>query len=147
MSPPAGPPLRRSAQPGEGDRDDRLVCAVLAAQVVALRDCMHANSAVEALWQACDGLADAPATEAMPGLAQVRSGLEDLAFSQAQLADCLTQMADCVVTALDMLARSDARLPAGELLALYVTEAQRRVHEAAVGRFVAAERKKEAVLF
>jgi hypothetical protein len=51
-------------------------------------------------------------------------------------------MADCVVTALHVLASSDApagaRLPLSELLALYVTEAQRRVHQEATGQFAEA---------
>jgi hypothetical protein len=134
------------SQPDGLPADDRLVCAVLAAQVAAMRDRMHTASAVDALWRASDGLAvpALPSGDAMLVIAQVRRGLEDLAFSQAQVSDCLTQMADCVVTALQILARSDAppgaRLPPGDLLALYVTEDQRLVHEAAAGRFADAER-------
>jgi hypothetical protein len=142
MSPPAS-----LARPPPAD--DRLICMVLAAQVAALRDRMHAHSPVDSLWQGSDAVSRlAAASRAAPpellaGLRALGSGLEELAFGQAQLADCLGQMADCVVRALLILARSDApagaRLPLNDLLTLYVTEEQRRVHVEVAGRFAVAE--------
>jgi hypothetical protein len=141
MSQPAEPSQPATAHQGG---EQRLVCAVLAAQVAALRDGMHTHSAVEALWQASDALSQlagrAP-PDCLAALEQVRGRLEDLAFGQVQSADCLSQRAECVVTALRILASAGARLPPGKLLALYVTEDQRRVHEDAAGRFAAGDCK------
>jgi hypothetical protein len=140
--------------------EERLVCAVLAAQAAALRDRIESGSTVEMLWNASDvvgGLVklireQASALPLDPVLAAqcettlsmvlgVSDTLNDLAFAQAQRVDFDRQMADCVVTALERLALADAprgaRLPIDELAALYVSEEQRRVHGEVASRFVA----------
>jgi hypothetical protein len=135
-------------EPGE-----RLVCAVLAAQVEALRDRIHATSVVEFLWHASDTLARlaglvteqsrrattpdadlaAACATAVANVAQMNDTLENLAFVQAQGQDYASQMADCVVTALQRIAAPNAkpetRLSPNDLVALYVCEDQHRVHE------------------
>ena len=65
--------------------------------------------------------------------------LESLAFTQAQRNDFTCQTVDCVVTALERLAVADvpvgARLSPDDLAALYVSEDQRQVHDAATRQF------------
>jgi len=60
-------------------------------------------------------------------------------FEQAQRNDFIAQTIDCVVTALGRLAAADVRespaLSPHDLAALYVSEDQRRVHQAVVRRF------------
>jgi hypothetical protein len=150
---PASPRL-----PAEGE--ERLACAVLAAQAAALRDRIESGSTVEMLWNASDvvgGLVklvrEQASTVALdPALAAqyettlsmvlgVSDTLDDLAFVQAQRVDFARQMADCVVHALERLALADAppgaRLLVDELEALYVSEEQRRVHGDVASRFLA----------
>jgi hypothetical protein len=134
---------------------ERQVCAILAAQVAALRDQPEAGASVELLWQTSDVLsrlsnlvnellqrpgADAGLAEqcaaALAAEAELRRTLDGLAFQQAQRQDLARQVADCVVTALHRLAAVDepitARFGPRQLSALYVSEHQREVHEAVV---------------
>jgi hypothetical protein len=145
------------------DTEDRLVCAVLAAQVAALRDHIEGHAAVEMLWHATDVLsllsglvgdlvgnasgahtaADvaidpalaARCASAVAAQAEVSRSLEDLAMFQAQHHDLARQMAECVVSGLQSLAAEDGRLSARELAALYVCEDQRRIHETVARQF------------
>jgi hypothetical protein len=137
------------------DTEDRLVCAVLAAQVAGLRDHIEGHAAVELLWHATDVLsllsglvgelvAGHPAPD--PALAarcatavaaqmEVGRSLEALAMAQSQHDDIARQMAECVVSGLQSLAAEDGRLSARDLAALYVGEDQRRIHERVVRQF------------
>ena len=137
------------------DTEDRLVCAVLGAQVAALRDHIEGNAAVEMLWHATDVLARLsamvnelvaghPAPDAalaarcatvVAGQVEVSRSLEDLALFQAQHHDLARQMAECVVAGLQSLAAENGRLSARDLSALYVCEDQRRIHESVVRQF------------
>jgi hypothetical protein len=141
------------------EASEHLVCAVLAAQVAALRDRIDTGATVELLWQTSDmlsrlsGLVAELAQRCPPsddGLneqcdaavvaeAQINRSLESLAFLQAQRNDFTCQTVDCVVSALERLADTSApvgsRLSAGDLVALYVSEDQREVHDAAARQF------------
>jgi hypothetical protein len=131
---------------------ERLVCAVLAAQVAALRDRIGSGVAVDLLWRTTDLLsqlsglvaellrrhpADAVLGEqcatAIAAEVEVGASLEAFAFLQSQRDDFARQMADCVVTALERLAAVDGpasdRLSPHDLAALYVSDDQRDVHE------------------
>ena len=151
------------------DAEDRLVCAVLAAQVAALRDHIEGNSAVEMLWHATDVLSllsglvselvgnatggDAARDPRLdPGLVgrcatavaaqvEVSRSVETLALFQAQHHDLGRQMADCVVTGLQSLAAEAGGLSARDLSALYVCEDQRRIHDSVARQFRAAGRR------
>lgn len=152
-----------------GDEDsERLIHAVLAAQVAALRDRIELNTTVELLWETSDVLAQLagliaeqpqqgvrdPALEsqcavAVANVATISGKLEELAFLQSQHQDFARQVADCVVTALERLAGADAaagdRLRPGDLRALYVCEEQRVVHDAVARQFPAASIDRTAV--
>jgi hypothetical protein len=141
------------------DAEDRLVCAVLAAQVVALRDHIEGNTGIELLWHATDVLSllsglvgelvgnaalghlaldpavAARCTAAVAAHAEVGGSLESMAMFQAQHHDLARQMADCVVSGLQSLAAEDGGLSARELSALYVSEDQRRIHERVARQF------------
>jgi len=144
------------------DTEDRLVCAVLAAQVAALRDHIEGNSAVEMLWHATDvlsllsGLVDelvgnnatlgdpalvARCATALAAQAEVGRSVETLALGQSQHQDLARQMADCVVVGLQSLAAEDGGLSARDLSALYVCEDQRRIHDSVARQFRAAGRR------
>ncbi|UZE49012.1 hypothetical protein [Rhodopseudomonas sp. P2A-2r] len=138
---------------------DKLVCAVLAAQVSELRGRIDIGATVELLWQTSDVLSllsglvlefskrcsdsDSNLYEeckaAIAAEAKINRSLESLAFAQAQRNDFTCQTVDCVVTALERMAvvdmSSDARLSLNDLAALYVSEEQREVHNNAVRQF------------
>ena len=143
----------------EGKEDnERLVCAILAEQVSTLRDRMDASAAFDLLWRTtallswlsgllsdvsrhstnANPVLERERTEAIAEIAEIRRGLDELAFSQAQRQDFARQIADCVVTALERMAV--AEMPAGtsfssnDLAALYVSEDQRKLHEAVIQR-------------
>ena len=141
------------------DANENLVCAVLAAQVAELRDRIDSGATVELLWRTSDVLAqlsglvqklakrcsdsDSELNEqcstAVAAQAEISRSLESLAFEQAQRNDFTCQTVDCVVTALERLAVTDVppgnRLSPDELAALYVSDQQRQVHDAATRQF------------
>jgi hypothetical protein len=147
------------------EASEHLVCAVLAAQVAELRGRIDSGATVELLWQTSDvlsrlsnlvlefakrcGASDPNLNEecnaAVAAEAEISRSVESLAFTQAQRNDFTCQTVDCVVTALERLAVTDvsagARLSPNDLAALYVSEEQRQVHDAATRQFaIAAER-------
>jgi len=147
------------------EASDHLVCAVLAAQVAELRGRIDTSATVELLWQTSDLLSrlsslvleftkrcsdsdpslNEKCNAAMAAEVEINRSLESLAFAQAQRNDFTCQTVDCVVTALERLAVTDAavgcRLSPSDLVALYVSEEQRQVHEAATRQFsIAASR-------
>jgi hypothetical protein len=142
------------------EASERLVCAVLAAQVAVIRDRVDTGDGIDLLWRTGDVLArlshlvielgrrcPAPDPElneqcaaAVAAEAEVSSALDALAFLQSQRHDLARQLADCVVTALARLAIEDTspagmRLSPEDLEALYVCDAQRETHEAVTQRF------------
>jgi len=141
------------------ESSERLVCAVLAAQTAALRDCMDTSTTIELLFRTTDVLSqlsglvrelskrhpaldpglDEQCVAAVAAEADITRLLSDLTFLQAQRHDVTRQMADCVVTALERLSAADApagaRLSPHELAELYVCEDQREVHDAVTRRF------------
>ena len=141
--------------PDASENSDRLVCAVLAAQVAALRDRMADLSAVELIWQTTDLLTRLSAllleatqhglsallTERCVAAVQAEEAmgrsLAAVALDQSQRQDYACQMADCVTTALQRLSATAApaggRLSIEDLAALYVSEDQRSVHRAVTG--------------
>jgi len=140
------------------EANERLVCAILAEQVSTLRDRMDASSAFDLLWRTSALLSwlsgllgdlarqathtnpvqERERTEAIAEIAEIRRALDELAFLQAQRQDFAKQIADCVVEALERMAV--AEMPAGtsfsssDLAALYVSDDQRKLHEAVVNR-------------
>ncbi len=138
---------------------ERLVCAVLAAQVVAIRDHVQVQQTPELLWRIADALsqlssvvdelatrhrgADPALNErraaAVAASTDVSQSLDALAFEQAQRHDLIRQKADCVVTAMQRLAVTEApqggRLSLRELAAMYVSDEQRDVHRTVVQQF------------
>jgi hypothetical protein len=141
------------------DTGERLVCAVLAAQVEAIRDRVDTGATVDLLWRTADlltrlsglvvelsrrypvpdpGLADRCAP-AVTQENELRRSLDAVAFLHAQDQDLARQMADCVVIALKRLASHGApfavRLSAGDLAALYVCDDQREVHDVVTRQF------------
>jgi hypothetical protein len=147
--------MREPAAPAGADVGQRLLCAVLAAQVAALRERIDGGATVELLWRAGDVLAllaglpreqaphgnatdpgfDSRRAAALGAEAELRRSLDALAFEQAQRHDLARQMADGVVTALQRLASRGSgsdRLSPADLLDIYVSDDQRRVHEVAI---------------
>jgi hypothetical protein len=147
------------------ETSEHLVCAVLAAQVAELRGRIDSGATVELLWQTSDVLSrlsnlvlefakrcsgsdpnlNEECNAAVAAEAEITRSLESLAFAQAQRNDFTCQTVDCVVTALERLAATDvpagARLSPNDLAALYVSEDQHQVHDAATRQFaIAAER-------
>jgi len=140
------------------EASEHLVCAVLAAQVAELRDRIDGGATVELLWRTSEVLMQlsdlvrelatrchdselqAQCTTVVAAEAEVSRSIESLAFEQAQRNDFTCQTVDCVVTALERLAVTDGpvgnRISPDELAALYVSEEQRKVHDAATRRFV-----------
>jgi len=136
--------------------NDNIVCAVLAAQVAELRNRIDSCATVELLWRTSDVLSqlsglvlelakrghDSGLNEqcvaAVAAEGEISRLLENQAFEQAQRNDFICQTVDCVVTALERLAVTDAtgsnRLSADDLAALYVSEEQRKVHDAVIRR-------------
>jgi|GEM_PF-1711746 hypothetical protein len=141
------------------DSSERLVCAVLAAQVSALGERIDTGVSAELLWRTTDALTllsglvvellrcrSAPVPElseqctaAVAAGVEIRQSLDTLAFMQAQKQDFARQMVDCIVTAMERLAPGDAgvgaRLSPHDLASLYVSEDQRTIHDAVVRRF------------
>lgn len=138
--------------------DDHLVCAVLSAQVAALRDRIDSGATVELLWRTTDLLSElsglvlevardnhekpqleARCATAVAAKIEVGQLLDGLAFVHAQNQDFARQIADCVVKALDRLAVSGgpagARMSVYDLAALYVSDDQRKVHESVLRQF------------
>jgi hypothetical protein len=142
---------------------EHLVCAVLAAQVAELRGRIDTGTTVELLWQTSDVLSrlsglvlefakrcgesdpnlNQECNAAIAAEAEISRSLESLAFEQAQRNDFTCQTVDCVVTALERLAVADVpvgkRLSPSDLAALYVSEDQRKVHDAVTRQFIIAE--------
>ncbi len=141
------------------EENERLVCAVLAAQVAAIRDHVEADATVDLLWRIADNLArlsslvhelakrhpvpdpglDQQCAAAVAAETEVSQTLDALAFQQAQRHDLARQKADCVVTALERLATINAspgsRLSPHDLAAMYISDEQHDVHDAVVSRF------------
>jgi len=140
------------------EANENLVCAILAEQVATLRDRMDASATFDLLWRttallswlsgllsdisahstSANPVLERERTEAIAEVAEIRRSLDELAFFQAQRQDFARQIADCVVTALERMAV--AEMPAGthfssnDLAALYVSEDQRRLHDAVIER-------------
>ncbi len=140
------------------EANERIVCAILAEQVAALRERMDATAAFDLLWRTsallswlsgllsdasahashANPVLDRERSEAITEIAEIRRALDDLAFLQAQRQDFAKQIADCVVTALERMAV--AEMPAGtsfsskDLAALYVSDEQRKLHEGVLHR-------------
>ena len=138
---------------------ERLICAILAAQMTALRDRMDSGVPEKLLWGTVDAIGllstlvkelaartaasdtelTARCEAALSTASEISRSLEDQAFHQAQTHDLTCQIASSVTTALSRL--SDAQGSPGpgftqsDLTALYVTEDQRRVHETTVEAF------------
>lgn len=138
------------------DTNPNLLCAVLAAQVAALRDRLDIAAPVDLMWRTTDVLSqlsalirdllqrnpvpelDQHCTAAIAVSGGISLALDDMAFQQAQSQDLSRQMADCVVTALERLAAdtpAGTGLSLGELAELYVCEDQLKVHNAVTRRF------------
>ncbi len=140
------------------DADERLVCAILAEQVSTLRDRIDAGASFDLLWRttallsslsgslnelSCNSRDANPVlvrerAEAIAEIAEIRRGLDELAFTQAQKQDFAKQLADCVVTALERMASTErpaeAAFSSDDLFGLYVSDDQRRLHERVVRR-------------
>lgn len=147
------------------EANERIVCAILAEQVAALRERMDASSAFDLLWRTSALLSwlsgllgnvsahgasysthtnpvlERERAEAITEIAEIKRALDDLAFLQAQRQDFAKQIADCVVTALERMAV--AEMPPGtsfssaDLAALYVSADQRKLHEDVLRRLSA----------
>jgi hypothetical protein len=139
--------------------NERLVCAILAEQVAALRDRMDTSTTFDLLWRTTALLSwlsgllsdvsrhagehmtpvlERERAEALTEVGEIRRALDELAFVHAQRHDFVHQIADCVVVALERMAI--AQMPAGthfssdDLAALYVSEDQRQLHNAVLRR-------------
>jgi hypothetical protein len=143
------------------ESSERLVCAILAAQVAELRDSIESVGVTDLLWRTtdilsqlsgllvgqancaagADGAFDAQCAAAVAAESEISRLLDSLAFTLAQRQDRDRQMAECIVTALERLAQVEvfagARISPDDLAALYVTEDQRSVHDAVTRRFPA----------
>jgi hypothetical protein len=149
-----------AAASASADASERLVCAVLAAQVAVIRDRFDNTEAFDILWQTADLLErlatlveelgrrcpepdanlDEQCASAITAQAEARAALDSLAFNQSQQRDIARQMADCVATALARLAADQTqaagrRLSPEDLAALYVCDMQREIHEIVASRF------------
>ena len=132
---------------------DRRVCAILAAQVAALRPRIDAGVEVELLWRIIDVLTTIsellgplasdqldPDTEtgnrSTAGIAaamELTVTLEAVALGQSQAHDLVSQMSVCVENALRQLAKpddSEPRISPASLAATYVCTEQHSVHAA-----------------
>jgi hypothetical protein len=147
------------------ESSERLVCAVLAAQVAVIRDRFYTEATVCLLWRTADILSrlsslvpvlldripvrdaalDEQCSAAVAAEAEIALAIDGLAFVQAQRDDFGRQMADCVVTALERLAAAGAapvaRISPGDLAELYICDDQRTVHESVIRRFNAIKSK------
>jgi hypothetical protein len=150
--------MQPTAEDGE-----RLVCAILGAQVAAIRDRVDTRVTVDLLWRTADVLTrlsglvaelarrnpvadpelEGQCAAAIAAEAEISRALDSMAFRQAQTQDAARQMADCVVVALERLAASnvadgatsEAKLSYRDLAALYVSDDQREVHDAVIRQF------------
>jgi hypothetical protein len=145
------------------DAGERLVCAVLAAQVEAIRDRVDTGATVDLLWRTADlltrlsglvvelsrrypipdpRLVDQCAA-AVRDESELSQSLDAMVFLHAQGQDIARQMADCVVMALERLAAGESthgaspavRLSPDDLAASYVCQDQREVHDAVTRQF------------
>ena len=130
---------------------DRRVCAILAAQVAALRNRIDAGVEVELLWRIIDTLstmseflAPLASEQLTPGAAmgkgpaaaiaaaiELTVTLEAVALRQSQAHDLVSQMAVCVENALHRLAMpndSEPRISLASLASTYVCNEQRSAH-------------------
>ncbi len=135
---------------------ERIVCAILAEQVAILRAKTDAMPAFDLLWRttallswlsglladvdhaqaAHNPVLERERAEALAEIAQIRHGLDELAFLQAQRHDFARQIAECVETALTRMA-GEAKFSSGDLAALYVSDDQRRLHDDVIRRLSA----------
>jgi hypothetical protein len=135
---------------------ERIVCAILAAQVASLGAKMDAMPAFDLLWRTTALLSwlsglltdmgqaqgvhnpvlERERAEATAEIAQIRHGLDELAFLQAQRHDFARQIAECVVAALNRMA-GDGKFSSGDLAALYVSADQRKLHDDVIRRLSA----------
>ncbi len=155
--------MGRLAAPMPPEASDRLICAVLAAQVAELHDRIEGDTTVELLWRATEvlsslsglvqdlgpqvGPSDPDMAErcavAVAAEAEISRLIGAQAFVQAQRQDFARQVADCVVTALSRMAADPtpgARFTAEDLAALYVCEEQRAAHKLVMDQFAAGSR-------
>ena len=130
---------------------DRQICAILAAQVAALRERVASGVDVELLWRTMDVLsvisellcAWGPAqtaqdvgtskaiAAAIAAADEVTLTLEAVALQQSQTHDLASQMAECVQNALQRLAMpmgNEPRMSAADLVSTYVCDEQRLIH-------------------
>jgi hypothetical protein len=143
---------------GSTEANERVVCAILAEQVAALRDRMDAANTFDLLWRTTallswlSGLLNDLSTqqpspnpvlereraEAVAEIVEIRRALDELAFFQAQRQDFAKQIADCVVTALERMAIAEmppgTSFSSGDLAELYVSKDQRELHDAVMRR-------------
>jgi hypothetical protein len=134
--------------------DDRLVLAILAAQVAAVRERIENSETIDLMWRTTDVLArlaglvpelarrnpgadmERQCTAAIGNMTDISKSLDDMAFVQAQRQDFTRQMADCVATALARLAApgsgETSRFSADDLSKLYVCAEQREIHETTI---------------
>jgi len=119
----------------------RVIFTILAEQLAALRERIAGPGMFERL-VSCAELVATLSSQLPPGgecaatAARLDSALDDLAFHHAQHQDLARQTADLVARALTMLAEGAAvparTLTLSALSALYVSDDQRRLHDAVV---------------
>jgi len=139
------------------EANERVVCTILAAQLVGLRDRIDTGSGVDVLWQTADVLTELSVVvlellrrcpgaspelkercaAVVKGAAEIGRKIDGMACLGAQRHDLDRQMADCVVTALKGLAAGPGpmgtRVSPADLAALYVSDDQRKIHESVTG--------------
>jgi hypothetical protein len=138
-------------------KDDRLVFAILAEQVSAMRERMDASTTFDLLWRTSTLLSwlsgllgelarnnhnpvlEKERSEAVAEIAGIRRSLDELFFFQAQRSDFARQVADCVVIALGRVASEKAPLKTHfsthDLEGLYVSSEQRDIHNAVIKKY------------
>jgi hypothetical protein len=136
--------------------DDRVVFAILAEQVSAMRERMDASTTFDLLWRTSTLLSwlsgllgelsrsnsnpvlEKERIEAVAEIGQIRKSLDELFFFQAQRSDFARQVADCVVIALGRIAAEtgplNMRFSSHELENLYVSSEQRDIHHTVLGK-------------
>jgi xanthine/CO dehydrogenase XdhC/CoxF family maturation factor len=119
--------------------DSRLIHAILAAQIAALRERIASPEVTERLMGCTEVVAllawqVSPDSAAATTAAALETALDELVFYHAQHQDLARQTADLVAHALNILATAGADQPPAlslsGLSALYVSEDQRQLHEA-----------------
>jgi len=138
--------------------DDRVVFAILAEQVSAMRERMDASTTFDLLWRTSTLLSwlsgllgelsrsnsnpvlEKERIEAVAEIGQIRKSLDELFFFQAQRSDFARQVADCVVISLGRIAAEKAPLKTNfsthDLEGLYVSSEQRDIHNAVVNKYL-----------